>query len=91
LNFRHAAVCDVALLAGGDFLMPGAPGGTGIREATLTLLLTGVVPADDALLTAVIFRFVTIIGDFWGILFAWICLKLRMRIDFRASGRRWTS
>jgi hypothetical protein len=63
------------------FLTPGAPGGIGIREATLTLLLTDVVPVDDALLAAVIFRLITIIGDFWGLLFAWICLKLRKKLD----------
>ena len=54
------------------FIVPGAPGGIGIREATLTLLLANVVPVDSALLAAVIFRFISIIGDFWGLLFAWI-------------------
>jgi len=54
------------------FIVPGAPGGIGIREATLTLLLVDVVPLDSALLAAVIFRFISIIGDFWGLLFAWL-------------------
>jgi uncharacterized membrane protein YbhN (UPF0104 family) len=61
------------------FIMPGAPGGVGIREATLTLLLTGVVAADDALLAAVIFRVVTTVGDLWGLLFAWLGMNFRVR------------
>jgi uncharacterized membrane protein YbhN (UPF0104 family) len=52
------------------FIMPGAPGGIGVREAAMTLLLTGFLTDQDALLAAVIFRFITVLGDFWGILFA---------------------
>ena len=58
------------------FIVPGAPGGIGIREATLTLLLADVVPLDSALLAAVIFRFISILGDFWGLLFAWVMMTL---------------
>jgi hypothetical protein len=54
------------------FIVPGAPGGIGVREATLTLLLAGVVADEDALLAAIIFRLVTTIGDLWGLLFAWL-------------------
>ena len=61
------------------FIAPGAPGGIGIRETTLTLFLAGVVPIDDALLAAIIFRFISIIADFWGFLFAWIGTTVRKR------------
>ncbi|MDR3551701.1 MAG: lysylphosphatidylglycerol synthase domain-containing protein [Clostridia bacterium] len=57
------------------FIVPGAPGGIGIREAVITLLLTGVVPVSDALMAALIFRFINIIGDFWGLFLAFIFNK----------------
>jgi uncharacterized membrane protein YbhN (UPF0104 family) len=58
------------------FIMPGAPGGIGIREATLTLLLAGIIPTEEALLAAVIFRLISTIGDFFGLLFAWVGIKI---------------
>jgi hypothetical protein len=58
------------------FVVPGSPGGIGIREATLTLLLTDVVPIEKTLLAVVIFRLITTIGDFLGVLFAWIGIKI---------------
>ena len=61
------------------FIIPGAPGGIGIKEATLTLLLMNVVASDSALLAAVIFRFISILGDFCGLLFAWVGIKIRER------------
>jgi uncharacterized membrane protein YbhN (UPF0104 family) len=54
------------------FIVPGAPGGIGIREAVITLLLAGIIPVSDALLAALIFRFVNIIGDFVGLFLAFI-------------------
>jgi uncharacterized membrane protein YbhN (UPF0104 family) len=45
------------------FVVPGAPGGLGIREAVLTLLLTPLTGADTALLAALAFRAVTLLGD----------------------------
>jgi len=45
------------------FLTPGSPGGLGTREASLLLLLDGVAPESTLLLTALIFRMVTIGGD----------------------------
>lgn len=45
------------------FVVPGAPGGIGIREAAITLFLGGIIAANDALLGAVIYRFITIFGD----------------------------
>lgn len=54
----------------------GAPGGIGVKEATLIFLLQDVVSADAALLSAVIFRFITTIGDFVGVLLSFIAMKI---------------
>jgi len=45
------------------FLVPGAPGGLGVRESVLIFLLRDSVPAGDAVLGAVLFRIVTLLGD----------------------------
>jgi Predicted integral membrane protein len=58
------------------FIVPGAPGGIGIREAAITLLLTGIISVNDALLAAVIYRLVNIIGDLFGILIAYLFKKI---------------
>jgi hypothetical protein len=65
------------------FITPGAPGGIGIREAVLTLLLTDIVPMDSALLAAVIFRLISIVGDLWGLSFAWVGLAISRENAFR--------
>lgn len=45
------------------FLVPGAPGGLGIREFVLVLGLTPVTGEAQAALDALMFRLVTITGD----------------------------
>ena len=51
----------VAWLIG--FLTPGAPAGVGVRELVLLSLLNGIIPAPELLLTVVIARSVTALGD----------------------------
>ncbi|MCI8483826.1 MAG: hypothetical protein HFH41_05755 [Lachnospiraceae bacterium] len=46
------------------FVVPGAPGGIGVREFVLTLLLGSVVGEELILTLSVLHRLVTIIGDF---------------------------
>lgn len=46
------------------FMIPGAPGGIGVREAVLTLLLTPVTGRDSIVILSVCHRFVTVAGDF---------------------------
>lgn len=46
------------------FVVPGAPGGIGIRELVVTLLLAPVVGEELILTLSVIHRLITIIGDF---------------------------
>lgn len=48
------------------FLMPGSPGGIGIREAALTLFLSGHFNTESVLLAIVIYRVINTIGDFLG-------------------------
>lgn len=59
-----SAVIPAAILAWlVGFLTPGSPGGIGTREASILLLLNGIAPESTLLLTALIFRMVTIGGD----------------------------
>lgn len=66
------------------FLVPGAPGGLGIREAVLVLTLTPAVGGQTALLAAFAHRAVTIAGDGIAALAALIAMR-------RRSGARETS
>lgn len=51
----------VSWIAG--FLLPGAPGGLGVREATLVLLLDGAYPPDIVLVLALASRLATVCAD----------------------------
>lgn len=46
------------------FAVPGAPGGIGVREMALTLLLSPVIGRDVTAALSVLHRIITIIGDF---------------------------
>lgn len=52
------------------FIMPGAPGGIGIREASLTLMLNSFSNVESILFGIVIYRIVNVFGDLIGLLFA---------------------
>jgi len=56
-----AAYFVVAWLAG--FIIPGAPGGLGVREAILVVLLTPVAGEAEALAFALAMRLATTVGD----------------------------
>lgn len=45
------------------FLMPGAPGGVGVRETVIVALLAPYVPSDPVLLAIILYRIVNTIGD----------------------------
>lgn len=63
------------------YLVIGSPGGLGIKEATLVLLLHNIAQPESALLAAVIFRFITIIGDFMALAFSFLFHKsFRLRM-----------
>ena len=46
------------------FIVPGAPGGIGVRELVITLLLGSVVGESMVVTLSVTHRLITIIGDF---------------------------
>lgn len=53
------------------FLTPGAPGGIGVREAVISLLLKGSATSIDLIIIAVVItRIVSIMGDIMGVLIA---------------------
>lgn len=52
------------------FIMIGAPAGIGIREATMTLLAGNIIPPESVLLSMVIYRIITTIGDIVALIFA---------------------
>lgn len=67
----------VAWLAG--FLTPGAPAGVGVRELVLLFLLKGIIPESELLLTVVIARAITALGDVCYFLFA-ISIQRRSKL-----------
>lgn len=67
---RGTILKDWPLLIGGyacswasGFIVPGAPGGLGIREAALVAILGATVGESTVLLAAVMFRMITTLGD----------------------------
>lgn len=57
------------------FIVPGAPGGIGIREMVLTLLVGPVVGQELVVTIALIHRLITIIGDFLAYVVGAICCR----------------
>ena len=45
------------------FVVPGAPGGIGVRESAILLSLSGSFPEESVLVSVVLFRFVSVAGD----------------------------
>lgn len=61
---------DLLLLTGAyslswmaGFLLPGAPGGLGVREAALAAILNGIYPADTILAISILSRISTVAAD----------------------------
>lgn len=61
------------------FIMPGAPGGIGIREAALAILLSNQFEMEMVLLGIVIYRLANIGGDFLGLLYSQLYSKIKRR------------
>ena len=62
---RYAAALALAWVVG--FLTPGSPGGLGVREAVLVVLLAPTLEAAPALVLALVLRLVTVVGDGLGL------------------------
>ncbi len=58
------------------FITPGAPSGLGVREATITLLISNISNDSDGLIVSLAFRIITILGDF--IFFAITSLAIKL-------------
>lgn len=62
------------------FIMPGVPGGIGIKESILILLLNGMIPKNIVLISVVIHRCLNIIAE----VLAFISIKIMLRIKRRS-------
>jgi len=76
------ALYIISWLAG--FVIPGAPGGIGIREAISILLLSKIYGMDTVALAAVILRAATILGDLLSFLVGIIYFKCPSNIHNRS-------
>jgi uncharacterized membrane protein YbhN (UPF0104 family) len=78
------AACAAAWVAG--FIIPGAPGGLGIRETVLALLLSPLYGSDPALVAALLYRGVTLSGDALAALVGLLMAKDLVRRGGSADG-----
>jgi len=56
-------IFSIAWLAG--FIIPGAPGGIGVREAVIIFFITPIIGEAQSVAIAIALRFVTLLGDVW--------------------------
>ena len=59
----------------GGFITPGAPGGLGVREALLTMLLSDILPATIIIAGVLIFRVITLCGEILALCIAILFFK----------------
>lgn len=70
-SFSYGTVIGAFLLSWVvGFIVPGAPGGIGIREAIITFLLSKSVQQESVVISIIIYRFITTIGDLVGFIIA---------------------
>lgn len=68
------------------FIVPGAPGGVGIREMGLTAILSTVTSSSEALAIALFFRIITVVGDLLSFLSTYLIPEgFRIRPTQRSS------
>jgi glycosyltransferase 2 family protein len=56
-------IFSIAWLAG--FIIPGAPGGIGVRETVIIFFITPIIGEAQSVAIAIALRFVTLLGDVW--------------------------
>ena len=56
-------ICAQVFAWMGGFITPGAPGGLGIREALLTMILSDILPIGIIVAGVLIFRIITLFGE----------------------------
>lgn len=59
------------------FITPGVPGGLGVREIVMALITRDIFIEDDIMLTSVIFRIISIIGDLAAFLLVAFIVKIK--------------
>jgi len=65
------------------FLVPGAPGGIGVREAVLITLLGPVLQESTLVIVTVLFRIVTLAGDFVHFLLTILIEYLTKKLNYK--------
>ncbi|MBN2545872.1 MAG: flippase-like domain-containing protein [Spirochaetes bacterium] len=68
----YFVICTYSLAWMLGYIVPGAPGGLGIRETVIILMLEDKFSSSSALLASIILRVITITGDIISFLFAGI-------------------
>ena len=60
---KLVVIFSISWLSG--FIIPGAPGGIGVREAVIIFFITPIIGEAQSVAIAIALRFVTLLGDVW--------------------------
>jgi len=63
ITAKLVVIFSISWLAG--FIIPGAPGGIGVREAVIIFFITPIIGEAQSVAIAIALRFVTLLGDVW--------------------------
>jgi glycosyltransferase 2 family protein len=63
ITAKLVAIFSIAWVAG--FIIPGAPGGIGVREAVIIFFITPIIGEAQSIAVAIALRFITLLGDVW--------------------------
>ena len=63
ITAKLVVIFSIAWIAG--FIIPGAPGGIGVREAVIIFFITPIIGEAQSIAVAIALRFVTLLGDVW--------------------------
>ena len=63
ITAKLVVIFSIAWIAG--FIIPGAPGGIGVREAVIIFFITPIIGEAQSIAVAIALRFITLLGDVW--------------------------
>lgn len=69
------------------YVVPGAPGGVGIRESVMCILTKGIFEQKDILSTLIVFRIITTLGEMVSFLGSFLLLKINKIKDKNREGK----
>ena len=70
-------------------ILPGAPGGVGVFEATAIALLRGLLPTGSLLATLGVYRLISLLAEILGVGFGWLLRQQhRQGVKLRQENRR---